>query len=87
MWNVEKRRKMGRHFETDQGGFRQICSFLWAENCWKLSQSKKNLEVMMEELVDEVGKCEMEPKTTSMRQVPTRTRRRKVPTKPGGGTF
>ena len=69
LWNVEegwKKRMMGLHLETAPGGFRQICSCTSADNDWILSQSKENLEQMMRAVVDEVGRWDTEPKTTSM---------------------
>ena len=51
---------MPLHVETAQGGFHKICSFMLADNYWILSQSGENLEQMMKELVDEVGRWDTE---------------------------
>ena len=33
----------------------QICSFMWADNCWILSHSKENLQHMLRELIEEAS--------------------------------
>ena len=68
LWNVEenwRKRKMGVHIGTAQGGFHQMCSYMRADNCWILSQSKEHLKQMVKELVNEVGGWDTEPKPTS----------------------
>ena len=43
---------MELHIEIGEGGFHQLCSFMWAGNCWIPSQSMDDLEQMMKELVE-----------------------------------
>ena len=68
LWNVKelwKKRKMWPHM-TDQGGFHHMCSFMWADNYWILSQLKEKLEQMMKELVEEAKRWKLEPKPASL---------------------
>ena len=58
-WNVEedwRKRMMGFHSETVQRGFHHICRLMWADNRWRLSQSKEHLVQMMRELMTGVGR-------------------------------
>ena len=48
-----KKRKMGLHMETFQGGFHQLGSFTWADKYWILSKSEEHLEQMMKEFVED----------------------------------
>ena len=64
IWKVEeswKEQEMKLHSETTQGGSHQICSFMWADDCWNLSQSSWNLEQILEELVEEARRWDMQP--------------------------
>ena len=54
-WNLEeswKEQEMGLHSETAQGGSHHVCSFTWADDCWNLSQSRRNLQQMIKEYVE-----------------------------------
>ena len=48
------------------GGEHQICSFMWADNFWIVSQSKNHLEQMLKDLVEETAKVDLEPKLASL---------------------
>ena len=41
----------------------QICSFVWATNFWIMSHSKRNLEQMLRDLIEEAEKWDLAPKT------------------------
>ena len=62
LWKVEpewKGNKMGPHIETRYGGCHQICSFMWADSHWILSQSKAHLEHMMIDLIEEAERWDL----------------------------
>ena len=44
----------------------QICSFMWADNCWVKSHSKAHLEQMSKDLIQEAGRWDLEPKPASL---------------------
>ena len=43
-----------------------ICSFMWADNFGIMSHSKRNLEQMLRDLIEEAEKWEVAPKTASL---------------------
>ena len=47
-------------------GEHEICSFMWADNFWFISHSKKHLEQMLKDLIEEAAKVDMEPKPASL---------------------
>ena len=48
------------------GGERKICSFMRADNFWIISHSKKHLEQMLKDLIEEAAKVDMNPKPASL---------------------
>ena len=52
--------------EGEGGGEHQICSFMWTDNFWIMSRSKKHLEQMLEDLIKEPAKVDWEPKPASL---------------------
>ena len=65
--SVEKewKRRMGIHIGKLQGGSHQIWTFLWADDYWITSHSKK-VEQMMKELIEGVERWALEPKPASL---------------------
>ena len=49
-----------------EGEVHQICSFMWSDNCWTMSHSKKHLEQMLKDLTEEVAKVDLKPKPASL---------------------
>ena len=52
--NVEEewgRKRMGVLLDFEGDKAHQICSFMWADNFWILSHSKRNLEQMLRDLL------------------------------------
>ena len=56
--------------EMEGGGEYQICSFMWA-NFWIMSHSKKHLEQMPKDFIEEATKVDLEPKPVSLRRTST----------------
>ena len=52
--------------ETEGGGEHQICSFMWADNFWIISHSKKQLEQMLKDLIEGAAEGDLEPKPASL---------------------
>ena len=44
----------------------QFCSFMWADNFRMMSHSKKHLEQMLQDLIEEAAKVDLEPKHASL---------------------
>ena len=44
----------------------QICSFMWADNCWIMSHSKENLEQLLRDLIEEASRWDSVPKPASL---------------------
>ena len=44
----------------------KFCSFVWADNFWIMSHSKKNLEQMLKDLIEEAAEMDLEPKPASL---------------------
>ena len=44
----------------------QICSFMCADNFWIMSHSKRNLEQLPRDLIEEVERCDLAPKLASL---------------------
>ena len=44
----------------------QICRFTWAHNFWIVSHSKRNVEQMLRELIEEAEKWRLAPKPESL---------------------
>ena len=44
----------------------KICSFMWADNFWLMSHSKRNLEQVLWDLIEEAEKCDLAPKPASL---------------------
>ena len=48
LWNVEqgwKKERMGIRLDEHRGESRQMCSILWADDCWFMSHSKEPEEI------------------------------------------
>ena len=53
--------------DIDEGGAEhQICSFMWAGNFWIMSHSKKHLEQMLKDLIEEAAKVDLETRPASL---------------------
>ena len=44
----------------------KLCSSMWADNFWLMSHSKRNLEQMLRDLIEEAEKCDLAPKPASL---------------------
>ena len=56
----------GRILDVEGEGEHQICSFTCTDNFWIMSHSKKHLEQMLKDLIEEAGKVDLEPKPASL---------------------
>ena len=63
---MNKRRGVLLDVEGEGGGEHQVCSFMWAYNLWIISHSKKHLEQMLKDLIEEAAKVDLEPKPASL---------------------
>ena len=63
---MKKKRGVLMDIETEGGGEHQIGSFMWADNFWIMSHSKKHLEQMPKHLIDEAAELDLEPKLASL---------------------
>ena len=52
--------------DGEGGGEHQICSFMWADNFWVMSHSKKHMEQMLKDLIEEAAEMDLEPKPASL---------------------
>ena len=59
---MKQRKGVLMDIETEGGGEHQICSFMWTDNFWTMSHSKKHLEQMLKDPIEEAGKADLEPK-------------------------
>ena len=69
LWNVGrnwKARRLGIHIKNDLVVNNQVCSFMWADNHWIMSHNQENEERMKNQLVEEVERWDMEPKSASL---------------------
>ena len=62
---VEKR-KMGLLLDFKGDGAHQICCFMWTDNFWILSHSRKKLEAMLRDLFVEAARWDVAPKPASL---------------------
>ena len=54
----------------------QICSFMWADSFWIMSHSRRNLEQVLRDLVEEAEKWDLAPKPAACGgQVPARLKK------------
>ena len=63
---MRQRKGVLMDIETGGGGEHQIYSFMWADNFWNMSNSKKHPEQMLENLIEETAKVDLEPKPASL---------------------
>ena len=66
---VEERWKEGRmglllDFKDEKD--HQICSVMWADNVWLMSHSKKSLDEMVQDIIEEAGRWDLLPKAASL---------------------
>ena len=50
------KKRMGILTDFEGEKAHQICSFMWADNFWIMSHSKKNLEQMLRDLIEEASR-------------------------------
>ena len=62
----ETKKRCSYDIDTEGGGEHQICSFMWADNFWIMSHSKKHLEQMLKDLIEEAAEVDLEPKPASL---------------------
>ena len=62
---MKRRKGVLMDIEAD-GEVHQICSFMWADNFWIMSHSKKHLEQMLKDLIEEAAEVDLEPKPASL---------------------
>ena len=58
---MKQRKGVLMDIDEEGGGEHQICSFMWADNFWTMSQTKKHLEQMLKDLIEEAAKVDLEP--------------------------
>ena len=58
---MKKRKGVLMDIDGEGEGVHQICSFMWADNFWIMSHSKEHLEQMLEDLIEEAAKVDLEP--------------------------
>ena len=63
---MKQRKGVLMDIETKGGGEHQICSFMWADNFLMMSHSKKHLEQMVKDLIEEAARVDLEPKPASL---------------------
>ena len=63
---MKQRKGVLMDIEAEGGGEHQICSFMWADNFWVISHSKKHLEQMLFDLIEEAAEVDLEPKPASL---------------------
>ena len=61
-----KQKKHGLLLDLQGEKAHQICSFMWADNFWILSRSKRNLENMTRDLIEEAEKWDLAPEPASL---------------------
>ena len=49
------RKRSGILLDLEGERAHQICSFMWADNCWIVSHSKENLQQMLRDLIEEAS--------------------------------
>ena len=57
-----KRKECVFSWTSKEKGHIKICSFLWADNFWIMSPSKKNLWQMLRDLIEEASRWDLIPK-------------------------
>ena len=80
LWNVElewKRKQMGLHVETRQGGDDEICSFLWTDTFGIPSHSKTHQEQVTKDFIEEAEGWDLEPEPASLWWTSTDMRKRR----------
>ena len=55
---MKQRKSVLMDIETEGGGEHQSCSYMWADNFWIMSHSKKHLEQMLKDLIEAAAKVE-----------------------------
>ena len=70
-----KQKNMGLLLDLTGEKAHHICSCMWADNFWMMSHSKRNLEQMPRDLIEEAEKWDLAPKPASLWR--TRTLKRK----------
>ena len=66
---IEKRwkeRRMGILLDFEDEEADQICSMMWADNFWVVSHSKKILEEMLQDIIEEAKRWDLLPKAASL---------------------
>ena len=62
----EHRKNMGLLLDLKGEKAHQICSFMWADNFWIMSYSKRALEQMLRDLIEEAETWNVAPKPASL---------------------
>ena len=58
-----RQKNMGLLLDFKGEEVHQKCSFVWADNFWIMSHSKRNLEQMLRDLIEKAEKWDLAPKT------------------------
>ena len=67
MWKTDgQRKKTCILIDFEDEGAHSICSFMWADNFGIMSHSKKNLEQMPRDMIEEASRWYLLPKPTSL---------------------
>ena len=63
---MKQRKGVLMDIDEEGGGEHQICSFMCADNFWTMSHSKKHLEQMLKDFIEEAAKVDLERKPASL---------------------
>ena len=63
---METEKNMGLFLDFKGEKAHQICSFMWADNFWIVSHSKRTLEQMLRDLIEDAEKWDLAPNAASL---------------------